>query len=274
MDKAVIAVAVLLCAAVVVYVVMVTVYALQGCNDDWPCWSQDASLAYLHATLKGVYALTLKRNAHKTQHIQNVMGDLGLKGKLWYGHDAKTQGVRGVCGQGTRRSDGELGCSLSHVAIWKDILRGDPHPSDWFLIFEDDALPGAPKEDTLSKMAQGLKRSAEEGYRLVYFGFTPSLLDGLKGKRMDKHRWRLKCGGTYAYALQASFLPALIDAVERKMCDVPLDLVMSKHLKEPGVVVAMDAFQPLQFFKQFTGKRRGVMGHKRDGEFLSDIVKR
>lgn len=278
MHKALVGVLVILLVAFIVYMVLVMIYALQGCNDEYPQWSTEAALAYLHSTIKGVYGLTLKRNVHKTNHIKNVMTDLGLPFQVWYGHDAKQKGVHGVCPQHTKRSPGELGCTLSHLAIWKDAVS-KPSTSNsghgWFLILEDDADPALSHPQLLSFMAEALKRSDEEGYRVVYFGSAPIKTDALKGKRLDRHRWRLKAGGLQSYAIKSSALQDLIATVENKLCEKPVDIIMASEWKEPGVTVAKQAFQPFRFFRQFQNCSTGIFGQKRDDmHFSSDIIKK
>lgn len=258
---------------ILVYLILILIYGCQGSNERWEFCSEEGALGYLQSKIKGVYGLTLKRNLHKTQHLQNVMGRLGLDGQVWYGYDAKEKGVDGICDKGTRRSSGELGCSLSHLAIWKDILSKRPCKHDWYLILEDDADPEKSMEETHKDMAEGLKRSIDDGYRLIYFGFMSTLKDAFKAKRLDSKRWEIKCGGTHAYCVRADLLPQIISLVESKICERPVDMILSKDLNEKGVSVATDPYHPCHFFKQFLAKRKGIFGQKRDERFLSDIHK-
>lgn len=270
-----IALIVILGAAVLTYLVIVWVYVAKGPNDPWPCHPLSRSKAYLASKIKGVYGLTLRRNKVKTANVIQVMKDLGLpSSRVWYGHDAKEEGVEGVCPEGTKRSDGELGCSLSHLAIWKDILKKRPSSNDWFLILEDDTTLALPRQEFLSMMAKGLERSDREGYEVIHFGGSPSLADLPRGKRLDRHRWRITPGGTFGYGVKASLLPSLVTTLKDSMCKLPVDIIIQKKFKNYGVLVARRPYKPWAPWAQFHGNDTGIFGEKRDdGDFKSDITK-
>lgn len=262
---------------ILVYLILILIYGCQGSNETWECkLSYHKTMERLKGKIKRVYGLTLKRNPVRSSHVKQLMENLGLNYKVWYGHDAKTEGVKGVCPSNTKRSDGELGCTLSHLAIWKTLRSSQPDSREWFMVFEDDATPALDHKTLMSHMERTIDKAESMGHPLILFGSLPSFVDILspKTKRIDAYLWKLPCGGLHAYAFQPSILNHMIEQVETNMCKLPVDLILAKRLNITPLVAMRSAFHPLLPFKQFHMKTKGLFGQLRDnGNFSSDIIK-
>jgi glycosyl transferase family 25 len=99
------------------------------------------------------YCISLDRRVDRWQRFMGQTVAAGLHVKRWSAVDGRTIDVekderisvfaRRNIVEKTRRSHeeidsiGAVGCALSHIALWKALLES---PSEYFLIFEDDAV--------------------------------------------------------------------------------------------------------------------------------------
>ena len=251
--------------ALSIYIGVVIHYSTCASTDKWPVWPTRKAIQSLKSAVKRVYGLTLAKNKAKTTHITNVMKNLGLPFRLWYGYDAHEKGVEGICSPQSKRLDGEIGCTLSHLAIWKNILQTKPAANDWFIIFEDDANPVVEHSTLLSFLAESFQRITKENYRFVSFGCLPIMADIRRAQRLDRHRWVLKGSCLHAYALRGDVVQDLVTLVSGHLCKDAIDIVLTHVWTEPGVVVTPIPFNRWKFYNQLKGMV-GLFDQRKDTE--------
>lgn len=98
-----------------------------------------------------IHVINLKNRTVKREKIQRQLDEHGLKSSFFEAIDGKTlnrntlndknliNDFMTVTGNLRRKlRKGEIGCSLSHLKIWKNFLKNSQKP--YLLIFEDDAV--------------------------------------------------------------------------------------------------------------------------------------
>lgn len=139
---------------------------------------------------------------------------------------------------------GVIGCSLSHIGLWKEIAHSD---KPFHLILEDDirfdiscfVVPQEEKTSRWNKLWKVL--SKDTNWDVVHFGTTDGKynqeLDSLPESHrevglllMDAMTCRSHLGGAYAYALTPRGAAKLLDALERHGMPQPVDFFLYEHM--------------------------------------------
>jgi len=103
-----------------------------------------------------------------------------------------------------------IGCTLSHVALWKKLVESTEH--DRFLIFEDDVLVKADKQ----KMDDYVKELDKVEWDVAYLGYIDSL--GLRPSKCESVEGSLCKAmkiiyGTHAYIINKKGAEKLLERV-------------------------------------------------------------
>ena len=114
----------------------------------------------LHHKSLPIFVVNLRKNADRMESIRRQLDGLGLAYERFdavYGRDlscqerlAKFLRWRSRLAIGASMTDGELGCALSHLGIYKKMLAGG---HDIAIVLEDDALLDASFPDAVRRAA-------------------------------------------------------------------------------------------------------------------------
>jgi len=127
---------------------------------------------------------------------------------------------------GNRR--GVVGCALSHLNIWRELLEDKNH--DYYVIFEDDI--------TLSgkfKINFELTRLAFKHNELVFLGYhmfegkrreVKDIYDTISLAHVEFLNKNLYIGGTFAYSINKTGAKKLVDYIEKNGIKHGIDYVM------------------------------------------------
>jgi glycosyl transferase family 25 len=114
------------------------------------------------------YVINLKRRSDRLQNFKNNFGDFANDIQVIYGFDGKNilneskeeQELIKKCFNITL---GEIGCFISHIRIYKDIINNN---YDYGMIFEDDAIPSSNFENKLNIVLNDMPKD----YDFLYIG--------------------------------------------------------------------------------------------------------
>ena len=92
---------------------------------------------------KDIYYINLDRRTDRKEYMESQMKELGFYAQRYSAIDGKSIDIQKAIDDGIvppfpTLTMGALGCSMSHFYIYKEIMRGNYNPTDWFLIMEDD----------------------------------------------------------------------------------------------------------------------------------------
>jgi GR25 family glycosyltransferase involved in LPS biosynthesis len=99
-------------------------------------------------TIQTTFVINLKRSTDRMRDFDENARALGMRYTRWEGTDGRSmtkQQREAVasrwCSSGVTCTPGVIGCYLSHKSLWERIASNSDSPNDWYMIFEDDALP-------------------------------------------------------------------------------------------------------------------------------------
>jgi GR25 family glycosyltransferase involved in LPS biosynthesis len=99
-------------------------------------------------TIRTTFVINLNRSTDRMQAFDENAKALGMQYVRWEGTDGRsmTKHQREAvasrwCSSGVTCTPGVIGCYLSHKSLWERIASQSDSPHDWYMIFEDDALP-------------------------------------------------------------------------------------------------------------------------------------
>jgi len=152
--------------ALSIYIGVVIHYSTCASTDKWPVWPTRKAIQSLKSAVKRVYGLTLAKNKAKTTHITNVMKNLGLPFRLWYGYDAHEKGVEGICSpQSKTVRRRKLGVHFHTSQFGKTFYKRNPLPTIGLLFLKMTQNPVVEHSTLLSFLAESFQRITKENYR-------------------------------------------------------------------------------------------------------------
>lgn len=138
---------------------------------------------------------------------------------------------------GSKLSQGECGCFMSHMAI-SDRVQSTPaytsSANNWVLVFEDDAKGQLDDEAARGRILQALSEvPAQTPIVYLGFGMTSSLM------RIGKYTYVGQAGSaTHAYALRCIHAHKIVELCRNHLCAIPIDLLFAKYIPNAGFVFA------------------------------------
>ena len=155
---------------------------------------------------------------------------------------------------------GEFGCTTSHMRALQHALRvqpelAEPQTTQWVLMFEDDSTLRHSESDAsaVARMRATIGHAAAENIDVVYFGGNHRFEDFLLGSQKPlpvrtatKGVWRAPpqvC--TYAYAVRGAIIPALLRVLERRRCNLPIDVTYRAAISQTMCATTGDPLQSL-----------------------------
>lgn len=128
------------------------------------------------AELKGAYCINLNRRPERWSYMQQQLARLRLPALRFPAVDGRDLDVRGLAAAGlisakampryelpdeqklfgVDLTDGGIGCALSHMQIWREIIEGHKDGDGPFLVIEDDCefLEGFSEAELWRRLAQ------------------------------------------------------------------------------------------------------------------------
>lgn len=255
----------------IVYLCVCLIYSRNlKCHEEWTISK------HLEDTIKGTFVLHLSRRKDKEVHMKNLMRDLNLPFTFVEGYDAKEKGVGHVCPK-SKKKPGKIGCVLGHINLFETIAKQHKaKESDWFLAFQDDAVPTMEITKVKARMAEAIRRASLEDRPLIYFGFCMSPLEWMRGYPLDRYRWVCPAACPHAIAITKRGANDILSYLKKGLCKTNADFAMRSYMKDAGAtLVCANPFSPMHPGRQFMTKPsqlygRGLFGQKRE-DLTSDI---
>jgi GR25 family glycosyltransferase involved in LPS biosynthesis len=116
----------------------------------------------LNRIFKNIYVIALE-NSPRIERIKERFK--GLSYEIFYGVDGRKIDIKYYRDRGSRLTYGQLGCSLSHVNLYKKIVEEN---IDMALILEDDCV----FNENIDKIEECFKNIPEK-WELIYLGYLP-----------------------------------------------------------------------------------------------------
>lgn len=125
---------------------------------------------------------------------------------------------------------GVLGCAMSHINLWKELVNNTTDDDTCYMILEDDAF--IPNDFVIkwNKIYNTVKKDSK--WQLLYLGFNDDngLMYGDKfiydGVQKFSQLLRLYGGGTYGYVIRRKGAQYLLNLVEKLKVQQPIDHFM------------------------------------------------
>jgi glycosyl transferase, family 25 len=109
------------------------------------------------------YVINLEKDAERRASITQQLNSLGIEFSLFNAVDGRQLSEDALIGQYAKTraiaeyremTAGEIGCALSHIGVYKEMLRVD---RKYALVLEDDAQLGAELANTLNELVQTVR---------------------------------------------------------------------------------------------------------------------
>ena len=175
-----------------------------------------------------VFVINLRKSADRKKHMKKQLDRLGIAyefvdavdGKALTDQEIKMHGLETFppwpSFNARQLSRSEIGCLLSHLAIYKRMIAEN---IEWACIFEDDAVLGENLETLLKGMADHLARYGHELLLLGHHGWYHDFSRGAEyfpKRRTDFSCYRVVKAvelpyGTYAYTIKQSAARKLLE---------------------------------------------------------------
>jgi len=202
-------------------------------------------------SLRQVYCVNLDRRPERWSFMQQQFAHLQLPVQRWSAVDGRTLNVPELAEMGliakealpryllpdeqklfgTDLTDGGIGCALSHMTIWRDILarrrEAGSSPSDAYLVVEDDCqfLPGFSEGLLASRLSH-----VPDDWELVFLGGQDLL--------HRQHEYQVGEGVRRLYKGFRETTAYLINEAGAKAClevSVPMHWQIDTHLNDESL---------------------------------------
>ncbi len=164
-----------------------------------------------------VFYINLGRHSVRNSHIATALARLGIKGRRISAVDGRDLDPSFIDAFNTehnpryKMTPGEIGCFLSHLACWGEILKSG---EKYALILEDDAVFGQSLPDFTGSLGW---IPEDAGIVRIETDFSRAILAfKAEGRAFGRHLHRLIDGpkGTAGYVLSAAAIPRLLSLAE------------------------------------------------------------
>lgn len=196
-----------------------------------------------------VFFINMDKDKDRLAHMQTTLSRAGIKANRVSGVNKNGEEVKEVSKQSKLRL-GELGCSLSHIGIWQNIVE---KKIPWTLIFEDDiSLPISNAQDyfrhgmsiALSKPDLGIVLFGGCGNGFLYHVQEVVETDLIKGDIISN----INC--THCYAISYEGAKQLLSSPN--LIKIPIDKVWNKYCSQGNCCLIYDkddkAYHTLTYF--------------------------
>lgn len=181
--------------------------------------------------IDNVFVINLKNNTERWKTINDKFKNTGLKLIRWdavYGKDMTEQEIYDntttLCNLFC--SPGMIGCSMSHITLWKHIVANN---LDNVLILEDDAYPA---DDSFTKDLNKALQNIPSDYDVIYLGYT-FLQDKdliIDGKKSEYYTIVKSERGTHAYMLSNKGAKKLLESKDFQKISYHIDCSLSYYI--------------------------------------------